>query len=92
MGLDLYWKKTPEIQDEKFTGLSMSTWGFLSELWEIEDRRCFDEKELNRTNLPQLEAVYLTAKTSGNKELADDVKSLINGINKHESITLNVRY
>jgi len=92
MGADLYWKKTPKPKDEEFIGLKMSTWGFLSELWEIEDRRDFDEKELNRTNLPQLEAVYLTAKTSSNKELADDIKSLIDGIKKHQSITLNVRH
>lgn len=91
MGADLYWKKTPKLQDEKFTELGMPTWGFLSDLWEIEEQNDFDEKELNRSNLPQLEAVYLTAKASNNKELAEDIKSLIDGIKKHESITLNVR-
>ena len=92
MGADLYWKETPKEQDENLTCMSLSTWQFLSDLWKLREIEDINEWELNKNHLPQLEAVYLTAKLSNNKDLTEDIKSLIDGILKYESITLTIRY
>lgn len=91
MGKDLYYKKTPTPSEEEFSGLHMTTWNLLSDIFKKEDREDLADKVLTRKDLDTLNAVFLTAKASNNKSLMEDMGELMVAINKHESITLFIQ-
>ncbi len=90
MGKDLYWKKTPKVEEEIHASVWMSTWNLLSDLFDCDDREDLDGKILDKSNLPQLLAIKLAAEASNNNDLCKDTESLIRGIEDYGSITLNV--
>lgn len=91
MGTDLYWKQTPKEPEEGYNSLYFSTWHFLAELWNKEEREDLDGIKLTTNDLKELKTILLTAKQSNNNDLAEDIQELINAINKFESITLFIR-
>jgi hypothetical protein len=91
MGNDLYWKQTPkEPEEHQYNGLSYSTWHFLAELWNEEDKNDLSGKTLTMKDIPQIEVILATAKFSNNQDLVEDMLDLIAGIMKWKSITLFV--
>lgn len=91
MGNDLYWKQTPKEPEEENNGLHYSTWHFLAELWNKEDRNDLAETVLTKKDIAELKTILITAKASNNKELAEDMQELIDAITKLDSVTLIIR-
>lgn len=91
MGKDLYYMQTPKPVEETYHDLEYSTWHFLTDLWNQQDRMDLDGRVLDKSDIPPLKIVLTTAKSSNNEKLADDMEELINAINKMESITLVIR-
>lgn len=91
MGNTLYWKITPKKTEEEYSGLYFSSWNFLSELWNKEYKEDLADTILTKENIPQLKTILITAKTSNNDELSEDISELIDAINKFDSITLIIK-
>lgn len=88
MSNDLYWKETPKENQQEGNFISKSTWYFLTEYFSLEYREEIDGKILKKEDINILEAIRITAKASENHSLETDIKSIISGIEKFDSITL----
>jgi hypothetical protein len=91
MGNDLYWKKTPKPEKETYNSLSYSTWHFLQKLWDKKELEDLNGVELDHKNVDQLLTIRITALECGNEDLGNNITSLINAIEKYESITLYIK-
>lgn len=92
MGNDLRYIRTPkEEKDPILGGCHHSTWVFLTDFYGGEEKEDMDGITLDKSNTDTLRTILLTAEASGNSDLADDMRELIEAIKKYESITLVVR-